>query len=411
MNIAEKDRIAARAEAEAEIAAEPRGNLQRRWSDGATPAPQGTDASAAWSMAQHWPTLVATLSEQAVESSNLILRALDFMVGAGRMRRAEAKALSDALYRMRDTSLRAQQITRLASGRIRQARDRVELAELIRDQLESRREEFAALNADVQSMLSPVDVLLDPPVAVSLINNVVDWGLSFSKHVTLTLETPVWPAPARLLVRVATPPRQAQPAPGQHTGTWGTKERGRRLNDGLHWMLLRQMASSANLTVNRSGAEGAAILTIEFPKTFLSSEGVSSVELFEDDTGATSLLNAWVLVIAADDQLRTLAMDTLRHAGIGVKGVATLADARALAVDGKPNTLVVSSDTIGADFGAFKSEMMGQGGSCPVVEITDRPPSFHNSGFQGFEIAKVGREQLKKDLGPTVLFELAKAVF
>jgi hypothetical protein len=407
MSITETDNVAAHAEAEPTKA-----NLQRRWSDGVTPAPQGTEASAAWSMAQHWPTLVATLSEQAVESSNLILRALDFMVGAGRMRRAEAKALSDALYRMRDTSLRAQQITRLASGRIRQARDRVELAELIRDQLESRAEEFAAANVDVRSVLAPVDVLLDPPVAVSLVNNVVDWGLSFSKQITLTLETPVWPAPARLLVRVATPARNAQPAPGQHTGTWGTKERGRRLNDGLHWMLLRQMAASANLTVNRSGADGAAILTIEFPKTFLSAEGVSSVELFEDDSaGATSLLNAWVLVIAADNGLRATAMDTLRHAGIGVKGVASLADARTLVADGKPNTLVVATDTMGADFNAFKTEVMGQGGSCPVVEITDRAPSFHNSGFQGFEVAKVGREQLKKDLAPTVLFELAKAVF
>jgi hypothetical protein len=390
----------------------PKAYLQRRWSDGAAPAAQAAEPLAAWSMAQHWPTLVATLSEQAVESSNLILRALDFLVGAGRMRRAEAKALSDALYRMRDTSLRAQQITRLASGRIRQARDRVELAELIRDLLDSRREEFSAANVDVQSVLNPVDVLLDPPVAVSLVNNVVDWGLSFSKQVTLTLETPVWPAPARLIVRVATPQRAPAPQPGQHTGTWGTKERGRRLNDGLHWMLLRQMASSANLTVTRSGAEGAAILTIEFPKTFLSSEGLSSVELFEEDSpAATSLLNAWVLVIASDNRLRSAALDALKHAGIGAKGAANIADARAVLAGGKPNTLVVATESMGADFSAFKTEVMGQDGSCPVVEITERPPSFHNSGFEGFEIAKVGREQLKKDLGPTVLFELAKAAF
>ena len=365
-------------------------------------------------MTQHWPTLVATLSEQAVESSNLILRALDFMVGAGRMRRAEAKALSDALYRMRDTSLRAQQITRLASGRIRQARDRVELAELIRDLLESRQEEFNAAGANVQCNLSPVDVLLDPPVAVSLVNNVVDWGLSFSKQVTLTLETPVWPAPARLLVRVATPPRSAQPAaqPGQHTGTWGTKERGRRLNDGLHWMLLRQMAASANLSVTRSGAEGAAILTIEFPKTFLSSDGLSSVELFgEDSADSTSLLNAWVLVVASDTKLRTVALDTLKHAGIGAKGAATIAAAREIAASGKPHTMVVATEFMTPEFATFKSEMMGQAGSCPIVELTERPPSFHNSGFQGFEVAKVGREQIKKDLAPTVLFELAKAVY
>lgn len=409
MKITESDN-APRAEAA------PQANLQRRWSDGAPAAPQAADASAPWSMAQHWPTLVATLSEQAVESSNLILRALDFMVGAGRMRRAEAKALSDALYRMRDTSLRAQQITRLASGRIRQARDRVELAELIRDLLDSRREEFSAANVDVKTVLNPVDVLLDPPVAVSLINNVVDWGLSFSKQVTLTLETPVWPAPAKLLVRVATPPRHTPPTaqPGQHTSTWGTKERGRRVNDGLHWLLLRQMAASANLTVTRSGADGAAILTIEFPKTFLSSDGVSSVELFEEDSpGATSLLDAWVLVIASEDKLRATALETLKHSGIAAKGAATLAAARAAAAAAatKPNTLVVATESMGSDFSAFKTEVAGQGGSCPVVEVTERPPSFHNSGFQGFEIAKVGREQIKKDLGPTVLFELAKAAF
>ena len=388
-------------------------NMQRRWSDGVAPASQGTEVAAPWSMAQHWPTLVATLSEQAVESSNLILRALDFMVGAGRMRRAEAKALSDALYRMRDTSLRAQQITRLASGRIRQSRDRVELAELIRDLLDSRREEFTAANVDVQGLLKPVDVLLDPPVAVSLVNNVIDWGLSFSKQVTLTLETPVWPAPARLMVRVATPPRNPAPtAPGQHTGTWGTKERGRRLNDGLHWMLLRQMAASANLSVTRSGAEGAAILTIEFPKTFLSSEGVSSVELFEEDSpGATSLLNAWVLVIASDEKLRVAALEALKHAGIGAKGAESIAEARVVTASNKPNTLVVATGMMGPDFTVFKGEVMGQDGNCPIVEITERPPSFHNSGFQGFEVAKVGRDQLKKDLGPTVLFELAKAVF
>jgi hypothetical protein len=390
-----------------------RSDLQRRWSDGAPGPSHGNDPPAEWSMAQQWPTLVATLSEQAVESSNLILRALDFMVGAGRMRRAEAKALSDALYRMRDTSLRAQQITRLASGRIRQARDRVELAELIRDLLDSRRDEFAAASANVQSMLSPVDVLLDPPVAVSLVNNAVDWGLSFSKQVTLTLETPIWPAPAKLLVRVATPPPAIGPAPGQHTGAWGTRERGRRLNDGLHWMLLRQMAASANLTVTRSGADGAAILTIEFPKTFLSSDGLSSVELFgEEVPGATSLLNAWVLVIAGDDRMRTTATDLLRHAGIGVKSVPSLAEARLLVASGKPNGLVVETKILGAaDFSAFKTEVMGPGGSCPVVEITDRSPSFQSSGFQGFEVAKIGREQMKKDLAPTVLFELAKAVF
>lgn len=126
--------------------------LGRRWSDGAG-AFAPVDPNAPWSMAQQWPNLVAALSEQAVESSNLLLRALNYLVGAGRLRRSEAKALSDAMHQLRGTSLRAQQITRLAGGRIRQARERVDLAELVRHVLEERGGELEAAGVTVTSEL------------------------------------------------------------------------------------------------------------------------------------------------------------------------------------------------------------------------------------------------------------------
>src|SRR5258707_409846 len=77
-------------EALVEAAAQPKAALPgaapvtgRRWSDGAgTYAP--VDPNAPWSMSQQWPNLVAALSEQAVECSNLLLRALNYLVGAGR---------------------------------------------------------------------------------------------------------------------------------------------------------------------------------------------------------------------------------------------------------------------------------------------------------------------------------------
>ena len=385
-------------------------NLQRRWSDSLAAAPQ-SDPSTPWSMAEHWPALVATLSEQAVESSHLVLRALDFLVGAGRLRRAEAKALSEALYRLRDTSLRAQQITRLSSGRIRQAKDRVALAEVVQSLLDERREEFTAARVDVRGVLSPVDVLLDPPVAVSLVNTIIDWTLTFSKEMVLTLDTPVWPAPARLLVRVTTAPRPApdQPPPGPPAGAWGTKGRGRRLDDGLCWILLRQMAASANVTVTRSGGDGMALLTVEFPQTFMSAEGVSSVDLFDDNSpAADALLNAWVLVIAQDPSLRSAAVEALRLAGVSAKAVGSAVDARSVIAEAMPNALVVAFDAQGEDFAALRAEFLGPDARCPVVEITKDSPSFHTCGFEGFEIAKVGRDDLRKELAPTVLFELAK---
>jgi len=378
----------------------------RRWSDGAgSYAP--VDPNAPWSMSQQWPNLVAALSEQAVESSNLLLRALNYLVGAGRLRRSEAKALSDAMHQLRATSLRAQQITRLAGGRIRQARERVDLAELVRHVLDERHVEIEAGSATVNSELQPVDVLLDPPVAISLLNAILDWGLSFSKELTIMLVPSEWPGPAQLKVRVKTPP----PSSAHPGGVgWTVRPRGRRLNDGLHWMMLRQIAASSSLEVTRSREDGAALLTIDFPKTFLNTEGMACLELTDTDNQAAPLRDTWVLVIAREDRLRNEAVDALRKMGIDAVAAADTASARTVIADGRPNVLVTAYDILPADIVAFRQDVLGGEDRCPLVEITRELPSFHLSGFDRFETPKVGREQLTAELPPTVLFELVKIV-
>jgi hypothetical protein len=382
--------------------------IGRRWSDGAgTYAP--TDPNAPWSMAQQWPNLVAALSEQAVESSNLLLRALNYLVGAGRLRRSEAKALSDAMHKLRGTSLRAQQITRLAGGRIRQARERVDISELVRHVIEERSAELEAAGVTVTTELQGVDVLLDPPVAISLMNSVLDWATGFSKQLHITLVSSDWPAPAQLKVRVTTPP----PAASAHPGGvgWTVRPRGRRLNDGLHWMLLRQIAASSSLEVTRSRADGAAVLTIDFPKTFVSTDGMACLELDSGlDAGGTTLRETWVLVIAKDDKMRTEAVDALRKMGIDAVAASDTVQATTVIGDTRPNVLVTGYDVEAAAVAAFRADVLGGDERCPLVEITRELPSFHLSGFDRFETPKVGREQLTAELPPTVLFELVKIV-
>ena len=382
--------------------------LGRRWSDGAGLYAR-QDPDAPWAMAQQWPHLVAGLSEQAVESSNLLLRALNYLVGAGRLHHSEAKALSDAMHLLRGTSLRAQQITRLANGRIRQARERIDLAELVRHVLAERGSELQAAGASVITQLQAVDVLLDPPVAISLLNSILDWGMSFSRQIQLELLPASWPTPAQLKVRVATPPpASAAPAP---TAGWTARPRSRRMNDGLHWMLLRQIAASCGLDVTRSGEDGAAVLTIAFARTFVSSEGVACLELTEaDGSPAGPLRDTWVLVIARDDKLRLEAVDALRKMGIDAIAASDTAQARVAIGDRRPNVLVTAYDVLAADVAAFRNEVLGGEESCPLVEITREVPSFHLNGFHRFEAPKVGREQLTAELPPTVLFELVKIV-
>lgn len=380
----------------------------RRWSDGAG-MHVPTDPNAPWSMAQQWPNLVASLSEQAVESSNLLLRALNYLVGAGRLRRSEAKALSDAMHQLRGTSLRAQQITRLASGGIRQARERVDLAELVSHVMQDRAADLEAAGVGITTDLQPVDVLLDPPVAISLLNSIVDWAMSFSKQVHLSLAQAEWPRPAQLRVRVATPP----PAPAVHPGGvgWTVRPRGRRLNDGLHWMLLRQIAASSSLELLRSREDGAALLTIAFPKTFLNTEGVACLELTEQgEAGTAQLRDTWVLVLARDERMRNDAVDALRKMGMVAMAAKDAEQAATLVRETRPNVLVTGYDVPAAEIAAFRQDVLGGEDRCPLVEITRDLPSFHLSGFDRFETPKVGRDQLMAELPPTVLFELVKVV-
>ncbi len=376
----------------------------RRWSDAPGKVVQG-DPDQPWSMAQQWPQLVATLSEQAVESSNLLLRALNYLVGAGRLRRAEAKALGEAMHQLRATSLRAQQITRLAGGRIRQSRERVDLAALVRQVLEDRHGEITAAGAVVGCNLEPIDVLLDPPVATSLLHAILDWGLSFSKELRLTLVPPAGPGPAQLKVRVATPPPSAA-VHGQGMG-WTVRPRGRRLNDGLHWMLLRQLAASSGLEVRRTREEGACLLSIGFPDTFHDTDGLACLELGAGERAAP-LRDAWVLVVVRDEQLRAEATEALRRTGMAVRCAASVAEARMAIGEGCPGVLVTAWDIPQEDIVQLRAHLPADAEHCPQVEITRELPSFQLHGFDRFETPKVGRAQVEKDLAPTVLFELVK---
>ena len=378
--------------------------LGRRWSDGAGQAPSPSDSQASWSMAQHWPALVATLSEQAVESSNLVLRAMDFLVGAGRLRPAEAKALSDVLNTLRETSVRAQQITRLASGRIRQANDRVDLADVVRQVLDERGAELAQRSAEVRTVLESADVLLDPPAAAGMVHAIIDWALSFSREIVLTLKAPEAPGPARLLVSAATQPRARAPGePG-----WTGQPRGRRLNDGLQWMLLRQMAASAHIAVTREPRQGCAQVTIEFPKTFANGEGIATMELMDAQWGALPTRDSWVLVVVRDPVLRRASLAALAAVGVEARGAADYQEAQRCMLAGKPQLMVVGYDSMDDQLHDFRRDAIGPDGKCPLVEITKDSPSFHVNGFEGYETAKVGRDEVVRELAPAVLFELVR---
>jgi hypothetical protein len=149
-------------------------------------------------------------------------------------------------------------------------------------------------------------------------------------------------------------------------------------------------------------------VTIEFPKTFLNADGIATMEMFESESATSQLRDSWVLVVARDPVMRRASLDALRAMGIDAKAAADYTEARRVVISGKPQLMVVAFDSVGDHLHEFRNQVLGHDWRGSVVEITQDSPSFHVNGFEGFETAKVGRDEIAKELAPAVLFELVK---
>src|SRR4051812_43784827 len=82
---------------------------QRRWSDGPNYAwSPATEED--WSIATHWPALVAVLCEQVAGGTNDVTREVERLRESGKLSRADAQAMRRAVQSMRSSGLALQQI-------------------------------------------------------------------------------------------------------------------------------------------------------------------------------------------------------------------------------------------------------------------------------------------------------------
>lgn len=243
---------------------------RRRWSDG---------ANYAWSLAEedasvdtHWPALVALLCEQVARGCAEIDGHIDGHIhgheesGLDSPDAAAAlplDALRASTSSMRATSMLAQQIVRLNSGSFRPSHEPMDLARVARRISHTRLREFVQHRAEISFDIRPADAVVDGSVAERLMNVALDWGLSFSRRVRLKVGTVDGSRAVHLIVR-ATLPRPSE------TSESGTPRRERRMNDNIHWMLLRQLALWSQLPVSRSSTAATESVVIQFPSSHTS---------------------------------------------------------------------------------------------------------------------------------------------
>src|SRR5947199_284255 len=125
-----------------------------------------------------WHGLVAEMGAEIAAPLTAALERINSLTSTGRIDKQSLRALREEVEAARQIGMIGQQLTRLASGRVRQTHERLQLADVLNGTLAHRARETQARGIHVKPSLTPVDVIVDASLLFSLLNTAIDWALT-----------------------------------------------------------------------------------------------------------------------------------------------------------------------------------------------------------------------------------------
>jgi hypothetical protein len=309
--------------------------------------PAAGDAAAQWRMAEHWPELVVAVTDQAIESVDLLIRGLELMVQRGKLSPTEFQVLATPALRLKHCGMHAQQIVRFQSGQVRQSHEKIDLAYVVESVLQERRDELALQGITVRRKFTPTELLIDPTLGYSLSKAMLDWGVRLGQHVDLRLGlTDEDPPRGRLWLKVHTP------ASPPHAGVF---------LDSIQWLLLRQIAATdGGIEVSRDVVADGVELTAWFKRAMaphLQSRSRPHPAEGSVSTLEQSVSGACVLVCSSSPDIRLKALGIVKQLGVRADGVASGAQAIAAMRNREVHLMVLDEEHPPADVAQLRFEL------------------------------------------------------
>jgi hypothetical protein len=353
---------------------------------------------------ERWHQLVSEVGAEIATPLTSALERINALIATGRIDRAGLRLLRDEVEQARQIGMIGQQLTRFASGRVRQSHERLQLAEVLKSVLAHRARETHARGIALKPSLKPADVIVDASLLFSLLNTTIDWALANAhSFIEFTIDFKTWPIHARITCRFAhRPPDQ----PGDRS------EIPARL-DSLAWRLMEQTAWTMGLVVERKDEGGNTTLVLEFPRTVNEdAQAVTATELDDEATSTNSkaLAGSHVLVIASRRELRVEIRDALRNMSLLVDFVNSVKEAVNFCKEGLPHAIIIESIQLGERFTAFRDEIVAEVPEFVFIEIVEEGSAFEMSGLNGATVARVGRAVIGSSLPAALMFELSKGL-
>jgi hypothetical protein len=368
------------------------------------PAPKKSQFVAEPGPADSFRELVGQVGREIATPMTSALERVNAFATTGRMDRAGLRALRDEIECARRISLSAQQLSRFASGRVRQNPQRMNLTQTLRDALAQRQRETASRGIDLRQDLTPAEVMIDASMLSALLQALLDWSFEQARsHIEFGIDVKNWPVHARLSCRFAYVPADEMPE---------VERRSAARLDTVPWQLLRRLVQELGLVLQRDDDRGNVQVTLEFPKTV--SDGILTLGTLEFDeptaTGPNSqpMVGRHVLVVTARREIRNAVRDTLRTMGLMVDYVASIDEAREFCTGGLPHAIVYEAALAGDGFRKLRTEWLREVPSLAFIEIAEQGRELEVSDLGGQRTSRIGRDVIASALGSALMFELSK---
>lgn len=317
--------------------------------------------------------------------------------------RSQIKILREGIALARRIAMQSQQISRLASGRLRQSHERLSLDSIVNQALDDHAKAFKLSGLELYRHIKPVDIIVDPGLLSSLIDAAIDWAAERAQRLVVTLEIKNWPENGLLWLK-------ASQTIATSTDNLPVEER-----DSISWYLLTQIAQVMGVSINRVGSPGEVMLMIEFTRTVKQLEGLTAVEVHAGGDSAfmsesKPMAGHRLLLVTTDDFLRTSVRQICRSMGLVLDTVATTEQAIRFCEMDKPHMIMIDERLRDTAFDELRADLHRYDPNLPFVEITDQPGMLEMASWVSGSMTRVSRESVKTQLSTIIVFELAKVM-
>lgn len=355
-----------------------------------------------------WHDLVFQVGAEIASPLTAALERINQLIATGKIDRAGLRELRDEVEQARQIGMIGQQLTRFASGRVRQSHEALQLEDVVKSMLAHRARETQARGIALKPQLKPATVLVDASLLFSLLNTTLDWALSNANdRIDFTVDFRSWPECARLHCSFAHRSMEQR-------DDVVMPDMPRRL-DSLAWRLIEQTAWTMGLVVERDDSGGLTHLTLEFPHTVTdrSNDAMSVAEIDDPESqsgNSKALAGSHVLVVASRREMRVLIRDSLRNMNLLVDMVRSVDEAAIFCREGLPHAIIIESIQKGARFSTFRQEIMEEVPNFVFIEVIEQGSVFEMAGTDGATMARIGRDVVASSLPAALMFELSRGI-